>query len=751
MSAAGCPSGLAPAEEAAGVGDVAPFVRASGDARELALKVTGARCAGCIGKIESAVGGVDGVETARLNLTTGRLVARWTGDVVDPNTVVSAVAHAGYRAAPFDPEAAARDDDAYGRLLLRCMGVAGFAAANVMLLSVSVWAAAGSDMGEATRALMHWASAAIVLPAAAYAGRPFFRSAFNALKAGSANMDVPISLAVFLACGLSVFETLRHGPEVYFDAAAMLLFFLLIGRWLDHRLRQRARSAATDLLALQTVAARRLETDDSVTSVSARDLLPGDRFVLHAGERAPVDGVVEAGAGDADLSLVTGETAPVSIRPGSTLHSGCVALTGPITVTATADAETSLVADLARLIESAEQGKSRYRQIADRAAGLYVPVVHSLAFATIAGWLLLGAGPREAIMNAVAVLIITCPCALGLAAPAVQIVASGRLFKTGVLVKTGDALERLASATAVVFDKTGTLTSGKPALLNAGALTAEELNASAALARTSRHPLSRAIVDAAGPGLAAEDVEEASGGGLSGHIGDATVLLGSRAFVGVDGPDAEDDSLETWVRIGGGDAKRLVFADAVRQDARAAVNDLRALGLRVLMLTGDRRAPAARVAAEIGLDEWRSEVSPQEKSGIIEALNAEGERVLMVGDGLNDAPALAGAAVSMTPGSAVDIAQTAADVVYQGDRLAPVARTIRAGRAAKARMLQNFAFAAFYNAVAAPLAMAGHVTPLIAALAMSGSSLVVTLNALRPEGGRLAGPGARQTALQPAE
>ncbi len=751
--AAGCPSGLAPAEPEAEYGDVAPFVRALGDERELSLKVTGAKCAGCISKIEKAVGAVPGVETARLNLTTGRLVARWSGAATDPNAVVAAVQNAGYRASPFDPQAAAKEDDADGRLLLRCLGVAGFASANVMLLSVSVWAATGSDMGEATRALMHWASAAIVLPTVAYSGRPFFRSAFRALKAGTANMDVPISLAVLLACGLSIFETLRHGPEVYFDAAAMLLFFLLIGRWLDHRLRQRANSAASDLLALQTVAARRLHEDGSVSSISARDLMPGDRVVLHAGERAPVDGVVEEGTGEADLSLVTGETAPVPVAPGMTLHSGCVALSGPVILKATADADTSLVADLARLIENAEQGKSRYRQIADRAAALYVPVVHSLALATFLGWLLYSGDPRTSIMNAVAVLIITCPCALGLAAPAVQIVASGRLFKSGVLVKTGDALERVAGATVAVFDKTGTLTFGKPALLNADTLTADDLAAAASLARTSRHPLSRAVVEAAGAGTQADDIVETSGAGLAGRWKGEHIRLGLRAFVGAaPGADEADDRLESWLKIGDAAPKRLVFDDAVRPDAREAIETLRAMGLRPLMLTGDRAAPAARIAEMVGLLEHRAEMTPQAKAEYVASLRDAGENVLMIGDGLNDAPALARAEASMSPGTAVDIAQSAADIIYQGDRLGAVPRTIAAARIAKTRMLQNFGFAALYNVVAAPLAMAGFVTPLIAALAMSGSSLIVTLNALRPQASaRPIDRGRADARLQPAE
>ena len=741
----GCPSGLEPAigansSETDRLIDPTPFVRERGQDRDLELAVFGARCAGCISKIETAMKQLDGMTHARLNLSTGRLTLAWRDPVVWPaRRIVETLQAAGYRAAPFDPTMAEADHDAEGKRLLRALGVSGFAAANVMLLSISVWAG-GAEMGEGTRGLMHWASALIAIPAALYAGRPFFASAWGALKKRRANMDVPISLAVFLALALSTYEFFTGGAHAYFDAAVMLLFFLLIGRYLDHRLRWRARAAARDLLAMQTVTARRRAADGTVMSVAARDIGVGDHLVLSPGDRAPVDGIIEEGTSHADLSLITGESAPQKLMEGDTIHAGVVNGSDRLLMRATATVENSLVADLARLIEAGEQSRSRYIRLADRAAALYVPVVHSLALATFLGWMVAGGGLRVALINAIAVLIITCPCALGLAAPAVQVVATGRLFKRGVLVKSGDALERLAEAEALVFDKTGTLTLGRPVVSNRGSLPEGTLEQAAALARISRHPLSRAIVDAAGPGRAADDATEFSGLGVEGTLGRARARLGAADWVGA--PHTEDDHLETWFQLADAAPVRIQFDDLPHDDAAMVLQGVKDRGLVSELLSGDREPAVASAAKALGFESWRSGVKPKDKADRLNALREGNVKAAMIGDGLNDAPSLALAHVSLCPGTAADASQAAADFVYLGQGLSPLLEAIDVSRKARRRVLENFGFAAFYNACAIPLAVFGFVTPLVAALAMSGSSLVVTLNALR-----LAGkPGNREVA-----
>lgn len=731
----GCPSGLEPPADGTVI-DPAPFVRRSNGLARLDLAVFGAKCGGCIRKIESAMGALPDMQSARLNLSTGRLSLVWTDGAFVPRTITERLDKIGYRAAPFDPEAAEKESDAEGRRLLRALAVSGFATANIMLLSVSVWAG-GGEMGPATRELLHWVSAVIAIPAALYSGRTFFASAWRALKNRRANMDVPISLGVILALSISVYEFLEGGAHTYFDAAVMLLFFLLIGRYLDHRLRLRARAAARDLLALQAVTASRINADGTLTSVSARDISPGDRLMLAPGDRVPVDGVIDEGASDLDMSLVTGESAPVRAGVGALLHAGVLNLSTRLVMRATKTADASLVADLTCLIEAGEQSKSRYIRLADRAASLYVPVVHTLALSTFLGWYFIDdAGFRVSIMNAVALLIITCPCALGLAAPAVQVVATGRLFRAGVLVKSGDALERLAEVDTVVFDKTGTLTYGKPRLANSEEIPGDVLAAAASLARISRHPLSRAIVAEAGAGKAAPDAVEKPGDGIEGTLAGARVRLGRAAWVGA--PAAKDASQEAWIRIGVAEPIRFLFEDRRRTDAHETVRRLEDLGLDVEMLSGDRDAAAAKIASGLGVTSWRASLSPKEKIDHLDQLRAEGRKIAMVGDGLNDAPSLAGAHASLSPGTAADASQAAADFVYQGDGVAPIVEAIKIARAARRRVIENFAFAALYNACAMPLAAMGLVTPLIAAIAMSGSSMIVTLNALRLAGGRQA-------------
>lgn len=710
--------------------DLEAFVRrdAAGKGR-LELLVNGARCAACIGKIEKAVHDLPGVESVRLNLTTGKLAVDLAATSVNPDRVVQVVEGLGYRACLFDPTEAAAAQDREGRELAVALGVAGFGAGNVMMFTVPAWAGLfGQELNASTLTVMYWMAAIVATPCALFAGRPFFRSAWASLRRGKANMDVPISIGVILTLIVSFSETLLHGRHAYFDAAVTLLFLLLIGRYLDHRLRDTARSAARDLLALQTPVAVRL-IGPLEQGVPVAEVRVGDRLVVAPGDRVPVDGRIESGASELDNALITGETAQVSVGPGASVHAGALNLTGRLIMVVTARSEDSTLAAIGRLMEAGAQSRSSYVRLADKAAALYVPVVHTLAASTfVLGWAL-GLGPREALLRAAAVLIVTCPCALGLAVPAVQIAASGRLFRRGVLVKSGAALERLAEIDHVVFDKTGVLTEGQPRLLDAPA----HLVAMAApLARGSRHPLARALAAAAGLGVVADDCVETPGQGVEGVIDGRRARLGRAAFVGLHGEAALETEL--WFGFEGDLKIRFAFEDQPRADAAATVAGLKAMGLTVEILSGDLAGPVDRVARAVGLNsaEWRAGLTPFEKSAAIDALKASGRRVLMVGDGLNDAAALARAHASMAPSAAVDAAQSAADLVFTGQALSAVIEAIATARTARRRALENFAFSALYNLVAAPAAIFGLINPFIAALAMSGSSIIVLLNALRP-------------------
>jgi Cu2+-exporting ATPase len=700
------------------------------------LVVDNMQCGGCMSSIERALRATPGVTDARANLSARRVTVVSDAVDADAQTLIEALDRAGFRAAEaLDRDQNSADDRAQD--LLRRLGVAGFAAANVMLLSVSVWAGLASDMDQAAQGLFHWLSALIAMPAIAYSAQPFFRSAATALKARRLNMDVPISLGITLATAMSLFQTTRGSDQVYFDAAIMLTFFLLIGRYLDELVRVRARGAAENLLGLKALSATVIGADGLPRRLAARALEPGMRVLVAAGERIPVDGKVIEGKTEIDASLITGETTPALVKSGSVVHAGTMNLGQPIMVQATATDDNTLVAEIARLMLAAEQGRGHYVRLADRAARLYAPAVHVLGATTFIGWMLAGGGWEQALTCAIAVLIITCPCALALAVPAVQVAATSRLFARGIIVKAADGLERLAEVDTVVFDKTGTLTRGEPSLRNATDIDAGTLASAAALALASRHPYALAVVKAArerGLQVRPESgVTEIPGSGLTAtdHTGRER-RLGSMAWVLGDGIHPQGaDTATLWYAETGSAPVGFEFDDAPRSDAGNVVGALRSAGFDIELLSGDREHAVRTAAHAVGIGRWFAGVRPDGKIARIEALGGEGRRVLMVGDGLNDAPALAAAHASLSPSSAADISQNAADAVFQGEKLGPVLEALGVAQAAQRMAVQNFAIAIAYNIVSVPLAMAGHVTPLIAALAMSLSSIAVTGNALR--------------------
>jgi Cu2+-exporting ATPase len=732
------PTLRAPRPESGETRDLARFITDLPDGgHEITLAIDGLQCGACVWLIESVLGREPDVVTGRVNMTSRRLKLVWRGGQEeapgDARRLIGRIEALGYRLIPFDAGALAAARDHAGRALLRALAVAGFAAGNVMLISIGIWAgeAAGwlDSMGPATRDLLHWVSALIALPAIAYAGMPFFVSAAAALRHGRTNMDVPISIGVALVTGMSLVETIGHGRHTYFDSAITLLFFLLIGRVLDHRARGQARATAEQLLTLRAADAAVVQPDGSTVRRAQQAIAPGDRVLVGLGERISVDGVVEQGASSLDASLVTGESLPVPATPGTAVFAGTLNLGAPLTVRATATGGTTLLAECVRLIEAAEAGRSRFVVLADRVARRYAPAVHLAALLTFLGWYFgVGATASQALLIASAVLIITCPCALALAVPAVQVIATSRLFAAGVLLKSATALERLAEVDTVVFDKTGTLTEPVLSLVRDG-VDPEALRAAAALAANSRHPLARSLLAAAGPVPAAEGVTEHPGQGLSAgdtRLGSAAFCLGAK-----DGTEAREAAPELWLTRSGHAPTHFTFDERPRPDAAETVSRLHAMGLSVRLLSGDRAPAVARIATTLAIADWAAEQSPVDKVARVEALARQGRRVLMVGDGLNDSPSLAAAHVSASPSSAADVSQTVADVVFQGLKLAPIARVIATARRARTVMRQNLALSIGYNLLMVPLAVGGWVTPWLAAAAMSGSSLLVIANSFR--------------------
>ncbi len=718
--------------------------------RRIDLAVENITCAACMSDIERGLRRVDGIGVARVNVASRRVAVTYEPARVDPEAILRRMNAIGYPAHPFDPAAARGARSEESRRLLKCLGVAGFGAMNVMLMSVSVWAGNVTDITPETRDLFHWISALIAIPTVAYAAQPFYQSAVRAIRSRRVNMDVPIAIGVTLAMLLSIVNTLTHAREAFFDSALMLLFFLLLGRFLDENMRRRTAVEAETLATLRAESAIRIGKDGALVEMPVSRIRPGDRVLVRPGERVPVDGRVRTGASEIDTSLVTGETTPAAVGPGALVHAGMTNGFGALEIAVTAVAENTLVAEIERLIAEAQSAKAGAMRLADRAAKTYAPVVHLTAALTFAGWMIAGASWDRALVTAIAVLIITCPCALALAIPAVQVVAAGRLFRNGILLNAGDAIERLAAADTIVFDKTGTLTEPDPRLLDPAAVDARTLDRAARLALASRHPLARALSRADGAAETYVGAREHPGEGVSAVVDGRDLRLGSPAWCGV----AEEalasaravHATASFIAFREGSTPPVLFAlgQSLKADAVEIVARLRQAGYRLEILSGDRHAGVADAAARLGITDFRAEVDPASKIARLAAHAAEGRRVLMVGDGLNDAPALAAAHVSLSPVSAADVARTASDAVFLGDRLAPVAVALDVARAARRLMAENLWIAVVYNAVAVPIAIAGYVTPLIAALAMSGSSLIVTVNALRLR--RVAWPAARRDA-----
>jgi len=697
-------------------------------AGQITLSLPTIHCANCITAIERGLRADARVEAARVNLTLKR-ASITAAPGVTASEMITLVTGLGYEAHELDQSAlSATATDRAGRDLLMRLAVSGFASMNVMLLSVAVW----SGAEDATRDMFHWISAAITLPTVAFAGQPFYRSAWGALRAGRLNMDVPITLAIALAIFTSLWETMLSGHHAYFDAALTLTFFLLAGRYLDHSTRAIARSAAEGLTALEVPRAWRLEEGCEV-EVPVAMLRVGDQIAVHPGGRMPVDGVITHGASELDRSLLTGETLPVYAGEGTEVSAGEMNLTGPLTLRATAVGTDTSLYRMADLVAVAESGRANYTSLADSAAKLYAPFVHILSALAFAGWYIGTGDMRTAINIAAAVLIITCPCALGLAVPAVTTAASGRLFKRGMLIKHATALERLAEVDTVVFDKTGTLTTGLALMDAPGDVPQDAMAVAAALAAGSAHPLSRAIMTAAGDlGVApanVTDIEEVPGYGTRGRLDGREVRLGRAAWVGAE-PLAQTATYLQW----DGAARPLTFTDSLRQGAAAAVQALIDSGKEVWLISGDSTPVTHAMAARLNIPNCVAEALPEDKAARIRAMSDAGRRVLMVGDGLNDTAALSAAHVSISPATALDAARVASDIVLLGADLSPIAEACVIARSAIRRIRENFQIATVYNIVAVPLAVAGLATPLIAALAMSTSSITVSLNALRLRG-----------------
>ena len=723
------------------------FAREAADgSREATLLVDGMRCTACAWLIERVVLAVPGVVEARVQLDSRRAVVRWDPAAGTASSAIAAIRDLGYPAWPYEPRRAAEADQRERRAMLRRLWVAGLGMMQVMMYAVPAYIAGAGDIPPDIARLMDWAGLVLALPVIGYSAAPFFAGAARSLRHRSLGMDVPVALGLIAAFAASVVATLRGTGAVYFDSIAMFVFLLTAGRYLEFHARRRAGLGLAHLDRYMPHAALRLHEGSDLEGepVAAALLVPGDRVLVRAGEALPADGDLESGEAWVNEALLTGESRAVPRERGAGLLGGSVNAGSAFAMRVTRVGPRTTIATLERLVERALAERPRWAQLAQRASGAFVAGVLFAALAAGLAWLTID--PQRALWVAVSVLIVTCPCALSLAAPAAMTVSLGELARRGFVASRGHAIEALAAATDVVFDKTGTLTAGRPRLLEVVAFRrrtgTQALAIAAAMGRGSSHPLDRALVAAAaGRELPPVDAHASTAGaGAEAMVAGRRYRIGQARFAGElhgkPAPMAWMHSADTvtWLADESGWIAAFRIGDGLRPEARSAVAALQALGLRVHLLTGDEPAVAHRVAGELGIGRVRSRASPEGKQDYVRALQREGRRVAMVGDGVNDAPVLGLADVSIAMGEGADLTQLKADAVLASGSLADLVGAVRLARRTRRVLRQNLGWALGYNAVVLPLAFAGMVTPLLAGIGMASSSLAVVANALRLRG-----------------
>ena len=714
-------------------------VPATADAEIVAL-LEGIRCPSCVWLVERVLGLEPGVLEGRVNFATHRARVRFDPARTSPARIFASLSGIGYLPRPFTADAAERAAQAERRSLLFRFGTAAFLSLQLMGYSVALYAGYFQGMAEESRRLLQWLAGAVASPVVLYAGGPFFASAVRSALRRTPNMDLLIALGVGSAYGYSLWA-LFAGREVYFDTAAMIVTLILAGRLFEGAARRRAAAGIDRLLRLAPDVARRVE-DGVAVEVPTASLVPGDRIQVLPGQRFPVDGTVEGGETEVDESAATGEATPVLRSPGAPVVSGTLNLTTAVAVRVTAVGAESFIGRVARLVEEAQARKAPVQRLADRVAVAFVPLVGLVALATCLFWLATGAAANTALLRAVSVLVVACPCALGLATPTAVLVGTGAASERGVLFRGGDVLEALARVRVAAFDKTGTLTEGRPrvAAVRPAKGSAEALLALAAGAEAgSSHPLARAVVaEARRRGLevlAAEGAVTHPGRGVEARTGAGLVRAGSRAFLaerGVPVPEAGAFvGTEVHVALDGEHRGVVLLEDSVRPDAARAVAELGREGLRTVLLTGDRLGAAEALARRVGVEEVRAEQSPEDKARYVAAAQEAGEPVLMVGDGINDAPALSAATVGCAVAGGTDVALATSDLVLTRPELDRLPFAVSLSRRTLRVIHQNLWWAFAYNVVALPLAATGRLAPVFSAAAMALSSVAVLGNSLR--------------------
>ncbi len=724
------------------------FVHAEDEhVREAALILEGITCAACVWLNERHLARLPGVLAVHINYATHRARIKWDERRVHLSDILQAVSRIGYLAHPFDPGRHQRKLENDRRVLLRRLGVAGVFGMQVMTLSVALYVGDWSGVETQYRRFFYWISLLLTLPVLLYSAQPFFRSAWRDLRRFRTGMDVPVSLGIGTAFAASLWTSVTGIGTVYYDSVCMFVFFLLTGRYFELAAHKRATESSEALVQATPATATRLVVRDGQTAeetVAVAELQRGDRVRIRPGEPVPADGTVTEGRSSVDESLLTGESLPVTRTAGQALVGGSINIESPLVARVEKTGPDTILSSILRLLDRAAAEKPRLAQLADRVASGFVAVILLLAGAVALYWW--RHDTALWLPATIAVLVVTCPCALSLATPTALTAATGHLTRLGLLITRGHALETLARATHVVFDKTGTLTRGRLRLRTtrrlSGMTETECLALAGALERHSEHPIARALVAAAPSAApAATDVVNTPGAGLRGTVGGDLFFIGTPAYIGEQTGLSADAAVldelrrhgETLVLFAGREKLHAAFAlsDELRPGATELIAELKRRGLTVLLFTGDHETAARRVAASLGIDDPVWDLRPADKLERVRALQRRGAVVVMVGDGVNDAPVLAAAQVSVAMGGGTAVAASSADMILLSQQLPHLADGMSVARRTLRIIRENLGWALAYNLLAVPAAAAGYVTPWMAALGMSASSLLVVANALR--------------------
>ncbi|MAL92282.1 MAG: copper-translocating P-type ATPase [Pseudomonas sp.] len=712
-----------------------PFVQHQGDLASTSLMIEGISCAACGWLIERHLRNVRGVAEASLNLSNHRLNVRWSDSELPLSELLAELRRIGYAAHPYRADEAAERLANENRRSLRQLGVAGLLWMQVMMATMATWPEFNLDLSESFFVTLRWTALLLTTPIVFYCCTDFFKGALRDIRTRHLTMDVSVSLAIGGAYVAGIWSTITGQGELYFDAVGMFALFLLAGRYLERRARERTAAATAQLVNLLPASCLRLDAQGHSSRILLSELQLADQVLVQPGGLIPADGTIVSGQSSVDESLLTGEYMPLPRGAGDAVTAGTLNVEGPLTIEVQALGDDTRLSAIVRLLERAQADKPKLAELADRVAQWFLLVV--LVVATVVGLVWWQIDPQRAFWIVLALLVATCPCALSLATPTALTTATGTLHKLGLLLTRGHVLEGLNQIDTVVFDKTGTLTEGRltlSAIPPLGALDADAcLALAAALENRSEHPIARAFGRAP---LPAESVETVPGLGLVGSVDGRVLRIGQPSFVAEgygNPPPSIPGDMGQWLLLGDdhGPLAWLVLDDRLRDDAPALLDACRGRGWKTLLLSGDSSPMVGQIAAELGIDQAEGGMTPAAKLARLQALQAQGHRVLMLGDGVNDVPVLAAADISVAMGSATDLAKTSADAVLLSNRLGSLAQSFEVARRSRRIIIENLVWASLYNGLILPFAAIGWVTPLWAALGMSASSLLVVLNALR--------------------